>query len=51
MGEKRGDKQMEEQSKGTVLMQREWKGDRNNDWSDNFHESAVTEPGGKEIKV
>jgi hypothetical protein len=35
MGEKRGDKGMEEQSKGSVLMQRGWKGDRNNDWSDN----------------
>lgn len=34
-GEKRGDKGMQEQSKGTVLMQRGCKGDRNNDWCDN----------------
>jgi hypothetical protein len=33
--EKTGDGGMQEQSKGTVLMQRGWKGDRNTDWSDN----------------
>jgi hypothetical protein len=34
MGKKRGDKGMEEQITGTVLMQRGWKGDRNNGWRD-----------------
>jgi hypothetical protein len=35
MGEKKGDKGMKKQIKGTVLMQRGWKGDRNNEWRDN----------------
>jgi hypothetical protein len=43
---------MEEQITGTVLMQRGWKGDRNNGWRDKSKAwEAVTEPGGNEAKV
>jgi hypothetical protein len=49
MGEKRGDKGMEEQSKGTVLMQSGWTGLTG--VTIQKHENAVRQPGGKGDKV